>query len=148
VLQVQDALKRPLMLENVSSYVTYRHSTIPEWQFMAEVARRTDGDILLDVNNIYVSCFNHGWSADDYLAGIPPARVGQIHLAGHDNKGTHIIDTHDHPVIDAVWALYGKAIARLGPVATMIERDDHIPPLGDLVDELDHARRIAKETVA
>jgi len=148
VLQVQDALKRPLMLENVSSYVTYRHSTIPEWEFMAEVARRTDGDILLDVNNIYVSCFNHGRDAETYLAGIPPERVGQIHLAGHTDKGTHIIDTHDHPVIDPVWALYGRAIRRLGPVETMIERDDNIPPLEELVAELGRARAIGAEVSA
>jgi uncharacterized protein len=148
VLQVQDALKRPLMLENVSSYVTYRHSTVPEWEFMAEIARRTDGDILLDVNNIYVSCFNHGWNADTYLAGIPSERVGQIHLAGHINKGTHIIDTHDHPVIDPVWELYGKAIRLLGPVSTMIERDDNIPPLDELVIELGRARTVAIEALA
>jgi len=145
VLQVQDVLKRPLMLENVSSYVTYRHSTIPEWEFLAEVARRTDGDILLDVNNIYVSCFNHGWDAESYLAGVPPERVGQIHLAGHTDKGTHIIDTHDHPVIDPVWELYGRAIRRLGAVSTMIERDDNIPPLAELLAELDHARAVARE---
>jgi uncharacterized protein len=148
VLKVQDALKRPLMLENVSSYVTFAHSTIPEWQFLAEVARRTDGDILLDVNNIYVSCFNHGWDADAYIAGIPPARVGQIHLAGHTNKETHIIDTHDHPVIDPVWALYGKALEHLGPVATMIERDDNIPKLEELVAELGHARKVAAEALS
>jgi uncharacterized protein len=148
VLQVQDALKRPLMLENVSSYVTYRHSTIPEWEFMAEVARRTDGDILLDVNNIYVSCFNHGWDAETYIAGVPPERVGQIHLAGHTNKGTYIIDTHDHPVIDPVWELYGKAVRRLGPVATMIERDDNIPPLEELVAELSQARAIGAKAPA
>jgi uncharacterized protein len=148
VLQVQEALKRPLMLENVSSYVTYRHSTIPEWEFMAEVARRTDGDILLDVNNIYVSCFNHGWDAEIYLQGIPPERVGQIHLAGHTNKSTYIIDTHDHPVIDPVWELYGKAVRRLGPVATMIERDDNIPPLEELVAELGRARAIGVEAPA
>jgi uncharacterized protein (UPF0276 family) len=148
VLRVQDALKRPLMLENVSSYVTFAHSTIPEWQFLAEVARRTDGDILLDVNNIYVSCFNHGWDADAYLAGVPAERVGQIHLAGHTNKGTHIIDTHDHPIIDPVWALYRKAVRQLGPVATMIERDDNIPPLEELLAELGQARVIAKDAVS
>jgi len=144
VLRVQDALRRPLMLENVSSYITYRHSTIPEWQFLAEVARRTDGDILLDVNNVHVSCFNHGWDAETYLAGVPAERVGQIHLAGHTNRETHIIDTHDHPVIDAVWELYSRAVRRFGPVATMIERDDNIPPLEELVAELDHARAVAQ----
>jgi len=116
---------------------------LTEWEFIAEIARRADCLLLLDINNIYVSAFNHGFDAQAYLAGIPAERVQQIHLAGHSNCGDYIIDTHDADVIDPVWDLYAKAIARLGPVTTMIERDDNIPPLADLVAELDQARRVA-----
>jgi hypothetical protein len=143
VQTVQDFLGRRILLENVSSYVSYRDSELTEWEFVAEIARRADCLILLDVNNIYVSSYNHGFDPEEYLAGIPAERVQQIHLAGHSNCGDYIIDTHDADVIDPVWDLYGKAIARLGPVSTMIERDDHIPPLADLVAELDRARRVA-----
>jgi hypothetical protein len=141
--QVQDALGRRLAMENVSSYVTYRRSTMPEWHFLAEVARRADCLILLDVNNIYVSAFNHDFDPLAYLDAIPVERVQQIHLAGHEDNGSHIIDTHDHPVIDPVWRLYGEAIRRCGPVSTMIERDDKIPPLGELVAEIEQARAVA-----
>jgi uncharacterized protein (UPF0276 family) len=116
---------------------------MPEAEFLAEVARRADCGILLDVNNIYVSSTNHGWDPEAYLSAIPPERVGQIHLAGHSDHGTHLLDTHDHPVCEAVWDLYGKAIARFGLVSSMIERDDHIPPLEELLVELDRAREIA-----
>lgn len=146
--RVQERLRRPILLENVSSYVTFRASTIAEWEFLAALSRRTGCEILLDVNNIHVSAFNHGFDAITFLDAMPADRVRQIHLAGHTDLGTHIIDTHDHPVIDAVWALYGEAIRRFGPVATMIERDDHIPPLAELVDELDHARRVAADALA
>jgi uncharacterized protein (UPF0276 family) len=142
--RVQDRLRRRILLENPSSYVTFAASTIPEAEFLAEVARRADCGILLDVNNIYVSSTNHGWDAAAYLAAIPPDRVAQIHLAGHSDHGAHLLDTHDHPVCEAVWQLYGDAIARLGSVATMIERDDHIPALDELVGELDRARQIAE----
>jgi len=141
---VQDALGRRILLENVSTYVSYRDSELTEWEFLAEIARRADCLILLDVNNIYVSAYNHGFDADEYLAGIPAERVQQIHVAGHSNCGDHIIDTHDADVIDPVWDLYAKAITRLGSVSTMIERDDHIPPLADLISELDRARRVAQ----
>jgi uncharacterized protein len=141
---VQDVLRRRILLENVSTYVSYKDSELTEWEFLAEIARRADCLILLDVNNIYVSAYNHGFDADEYLAGIPAERVQQIHVAGHSNCGEHIIDTHDADVIDPVWDLYAKAIARLGPVSTMIERDDHIPPLADLVSELDRARQVAQ----
>jgi uncharacterized protein len=141
---VQDFLGRRILLENVSSYVSYKDSELTEWEFLAEIARRADCLILLDVNNIYVSAYNHGFDAEAYLDAIPAERVQQIHLAGHSHCGDHIIDTHDADVIDPVWDLYAKAIARLGPVSTMIERDDHIPPLADLVSELDHARRVAE----
>ena len=141
---VQDYLGRRILLENVSSYVSYKDSELTEWEFLAEIARRADCLILLDVNNIYVSAYNHGFDAEAYLDAIPVERVQQIHLAGHSNCGDHIIDTHDADVIDPVWDLYAKAIARLGPVSTMIERDDHIPPLADLVSELDRARCVAQ----
>ncbi|MBV9834979.1 MAG: DUF692 domain-containing protein [Alphaproteobacteria bacterium] len=145
--QVQDVLGRRILLENVSSYVRYADSQLSEWEFLAVLAERADCDILLDVNNIYVSAFNHEFDPHAYLAAIPPARVKQIHLAGHSHMGTHIIDTHDHPVIDDVWTLYAEALRRFGPVPTMIERDDDIPPYADLVAELDQARRIAQATL-
>ena len=141
--QVQDALGRRILLENVSSYVTFRESEMPEWAFVAEIARRADCDILLDVNNIHVSAFNHGFDPLAYLDGMPAERIRQIHLAGHSHLGDYIIDTHDHPVADAVWDLYARAVERFGPVPAMIERDDAISPLADLIAELDHARRIA-----
>ena len=144
----QDVLKRPLVLENVSSYVTFRASEMTEWEFITEVCQRTGCRLLLDVNNIHVSSVNHGFDARAFLRGIPADRVQQIHLAGHSDHGDHIIDTHDHPVADPVWALYAEALARVGPVATMIERDDHIPPLAELVTELDHARSIAAQALA
>lgn len=143
VREVQDFLGRQILLENVSSYVSFRQSEMNEWDFLSEVARRADCLILLDVNNIYVSAFNNGFDALAYLDGIAPDRVRQIHLAGHSNCGTHIIDTHDAPIVDPVWDLYAHAMSRFGDVATMIERDDHIPPLPELVRELDQARQVA-----
>jgi len=147
VRTVQDVLGRRILLENVSSYVAFRDSALSEWEFLAEVARGADCLLLLDVNNIYVSSVNHEFDPHEYLAGIPPERVQQIHLAGHENHGDYLIDTHDHPVPDPVWQLYAAALARLGPVATMIERDDRIPPLAQLVAELDEARAVAGRTL-
>lgn len=147
VREVQDFLGRRIALENVSSYVAYRDSAMTEWAFLAALAKEADCYILLDVNNIYVSAFNHGFDPIAFLDGIPAARVRQIHLAGHDNCGDLIIDTHDAPVIGPVWELYGEALRRFGPVPTMIERDDRIPPLGALVRELDRARTIAAKTL-
>lgn len=143
VRAVQEALGRRILLENVSSYVAYRSSAMTEWQFLAALAREADCDLLLDVNNIYVSAFNHGFDALAFLDGIPARRVRQIHLAGHGHCGDLIIDTHDAPVIGPVWELYAEAVRRFGPVPTMIERDDRIPPLGALVRELDRARAVA-----
>jgi uncharacterized protein (UPF0276 family) len=114
-----------------------------EWDFLAALAAEADCDILLDVNNIYVSAFNHGFDPVEFIDAMPAERVRQMHLAGHDNCGDLIIDTHDAPVIDPVWDLYAHAIRRLGPVPTMIERDDKIPPLATLVRELNRARLIA-----
>lgn len=144
----QEALQRPLVLENVSSYVSFSASEMTEWEFIRAVCQRTGCRLLLDVNNIYVSSVNHGFDPHAFVEGIPADRVQQIHLAGHTDHGDHIVDTHDHPVADPVWALYAHALARVGPVATMIERDDHIPALSELVAELDHARSIASKSTA
>ncbi|MGO9830593.1 MAG: DUF692 domain-containing protein [Myxococcaceae bacterium] len=141
--QVQETLGRQILLENVSSYLTFSASTLTEWDFLAEVARRADCGILLDVNNIYVSAQNHGFDAEAYLQAIPVDRVGQFHLAGYADKGTHLLDTHDSPVTDPVWALYREAVRRFGPVTTLIEWDERIPPLQRLLEESQHARQVA-----
>ena len=141
--EVQDRLGRQILLENVSSYLTYRDSELSEWQFLSEVAARADCAILLDINNIYVSSVNHGFDPVEYLDAIPASRVRQFHLAGHSNMDGYLIDTHDHPIVAPVWDLYAKALDRFGEVPTMIERDDNIPPLLELVEELDVARGIA-----
>ncbi len=142
VRRVQDFLGRRLLLENVSSYLTYRDSRLTEWEFLCAVADEADCLILLDVNNIYVSGYNHGFDPRTYLEAIPGERVRQIHLAGHRNLGRYLIDTHDEPVTAPVWDLYELAARRFGPVSTMIERDDQIPPLPELLAELERARRI------
>ena len=147
IRQVQDRLGRRILVENVSSYVTFRHSTMPEWTFLGAVADAADCGILLDVNNIYVSAVNHGFSPDDYLAGLPPERIGQIHLAGHSDAGTHLVDTHDHPVPSPVWTLYRDAVRRFGPVSTLVEWDDHIPAFEELVAEAEHARTVEAEAL-
>lgn len=143
IAQVQDALGRPLVLENVSSYVRFAADEMTEWDFIAQLLKATGAQLLLDVNNVYVSSRNHGFDPLHYLAGLPVGLVRQIHLAGHEDRGDIVIDTHDHPVRDEVWALYQQAVRRFGRVPTMIERDDHIPPLADLLDELATARRLA-----
>ena len=145
--QVQDALGRQFVIENVSSYVDFRQSAMPEWEFLSEVARRADCGILLDVNNIYVSAMNHGFSPHDYLAGLPVNRIGQMHLAGHSDAGTHLVDTHDHPVPPPVWSLYGEAVRRFGPVSTLVEWDDRIPALEELVAEAGRARSVEAEVL-
>jgi len=139
----QDVLGTRILLENVSSYVGYRSSAMTEWEFLRELTQTADCDLLLDVNNIYVSSVNHGFDALEFLRGIPVERVRQIHLAGHQHQGPYIVDTHDAPVCEAVWALYGAAVQRFGQVATMIERDGNIPALTELVTELDRARAVA-----
>jgi uncharacterized protein len=140
VSRVQDTLGRRLVLENVSSYVAFDADEMPEWVFIDELARRADCWLLLDVNNAYVSAFNHGFDARRFIDAMPAERVKQIHLAGHMHQGDLIIDTHDHPVCAEVWDLYRHTVARLGAVPTMIERDDNIPPLAELLAELDVAR--------
>jgi len=145
VRRVQDYLGRRILLENVSSYLTYSDSEMSEWEFLAGIAEQADCHLLLDVNNVYVSSVNHRFDPLTYLAGVPANRVRQIHLAGHQDNGSHIIDTHDAPVAPEVWDLYGHAVRRFGDVATMIERDDNIPELEVLVAELDTSRSIASQ---
>jgi hypothetical protein len=144
IARVQERLGRRLLVENVSSYLTFRHSTISEWEFLGALAARADCGLLLDVNNVYVSAHNHGFDAGAFIDGLPARRVGQLHVAGHRREPTHLLDTHDHPVADAVWDLQRRAVARTGPVATLLERDDDIPPLDELVAE---ARRAAAITL-
>ena len=148
ISQVQDFLGRQLLIENVSSYLTYTASELTEWEFLAAIAEQADCKILLDINNIYVSACNHGFAPDAYLDAIDPARVQQFHLAGHTHQGEFLIDTHDQPVPDPVWELYVQALRRFGSVATMIERDDNIPAFDELLAELDQARTLARDTFA
>jgi uncharacterized protein len=133
VRQVQDRLGRQILLENPSSYVAFRDSTMTEWEFISELSRRADCGILLDVNNVYVSARNFGFDPIAYLDGIPADRVGQFHLAGHTDKGKYLLDTHDEPVPAAVWDLYVEALHRFGRVPSLVEWDEHIPPLDDVV---------------
>jgi uncharacterized protein len=142
--QVQSVLKRRILVENPSTYLRFRHSTIPEWDFMTAVAERTGCGILCDVNNIAVSAYNHGWDASAYLAALPPAAIGEIHLAGHSERqlpdgATLRIDDHGSRVIAEVWSLYREALARFGPVPTLIEWDTDVPPLDVLLGEADLA---------
>jgi uncharacterized protein (UPF0276 family) len=145
--QVQDTLGQRILLENVSSYLEYRSSDMSEWEFLRRVAEEADCLLLLDVNNIYVSSVNHGFDARAFMRHLPAERVQQIHLAGHSDHGDYIVDTHDHPVAEPVWALYREACQMFGEVATMIERDDNIPALAELIAELDRARAIAAEVL-
>lgn len=147
VQQVQDYLGRQILLENLSSYVTYKNSEMPEWQFISEIAQRADCLLLLDINNVFVSAYNHHFEPMEYLNGIDPTRVQQFHLAGHSYHGDMIVDTHDHDVCDPVWDLYAKALQRFGMVSTMIERDDNIPPFAELRAELRIAEDIAAKTL-
>ena len=142
IRHVQDFLERPILIENVSSYMTFRDSRLTEWEFLRAIAEEADCGILLDVNNIFVSAFNHRFSAEEYIDSVPVQRVVQFHLAGHSDHGTHLLDTHDHPVCDAVWNLYERAVRRFGRVSTLIEWDDNIPDFGVLSETAEHARRI------
>jgi uncharacterized protein (UPF0276 family) len=146
--RVQEYLGRQIVLENVSSYLGYRVSDMQEWEFLSEVAARADCKILLDINNVYVSSRNHGFTPADYINAIDPDRVQQFHLAGHCDYGHYVIDTHDHDIVGPVWDLYRHALRRFGLVSTMIERDDHIPPFEVLAAELDIARDIAREELS
>ena len=141
--QAQDVLQRQMLIENPSTYLQFMGDSMTEWQFLDALCDRTGCALLLDVNNIFVSAVNHGFDPIAYLDGIPADRVRQIHLAGHSQRRDRLIDTHDQPVPPSVWALYATARHRIPAVATMIERDDDIPPLADLLAELDIAREIA-----
>ncbi|HKB74062.1 MAG TPA: DUF692 domain-containing protein [Burkholderiales bacterium] len=150
VAQAQDHLKRRILVENPSTYLRFRHSTIPEWEFLARVAKRTGCGILCDVNNIYVSACNHGWDASEYLAALPPEAVGEIHLAGHvvrrlDGGRVLRIDDHGSRVAPEVWALYAEALALFGRVPTLIEWDTDVPPIAVLLEEAAHAAALIDE---
>jgi uncharacterized protein (UPF0276 family) len=144
-------LKRRILVENPSTYLQFRHSTIPEWEFLAKVAEHTGCGILCDVNNIYVSACNHGWDASAYIAALPPAAIGEIHLAGHavkklDGGRALRIDDHGSRVAPEVWALYAEALARFGPVPTLIEWDTDVPPLEVLLEEAARAAAVLEKT--
>jgi uncharacterized protein (UPF0276 family) len=147
VERIQARLGRQILVENVSSYLTYAQSAMPEWEFLAEVSRRADCGILLDVNNVYVSAVNHGFDPATYIAGVPADRVGQIHLAGHSDHGTHLLDTHDAPVRAEVWTLYRETLERFGRVSTLIEWDEHIPAWPELLAEAERARAVEDEVL-
>jgi uncharacterized protein (UPF0276 family) len=147
VHKVQEVLGREIALENVSTYMRFEHSEMSECDFVTELTRRTGCWLLLDINNVFVNAFNHGFDALAFLKEIPADRVVQFHVAGHSDMGSHLIDTHDRPVRGEVWNLYRSALKRFGPVSTMIERDEDIPPLAEVVAELSHARSIAEEVI-
>ncbi len=145
VQAVQERLGRQILIENVSSYLTYSHSTLTEWEFLAEIAQRADCGILLDVNNVYVSATNHGFDPYRYLSALPVNHVCQIHLAGHSNYGAYLLDTHDGPVIPPVWELYRFAVRHFGRVSTLIEWDDKIPEFDEVCAEAERARTIERK---
>lgn len=142
VERVQAVLKRRILLENISTYVTYQHSTMPEWEFLSAVAERSGCGILLDLNNMYVNAFNHQFDPRAYLDHLSSDLVGQFHLGGHTDMGTYLFDTHSRPVIGAVWELYRDALQRWGPVTTLIEWDEDIPSFERLAEEAEQARAI------
>jgi len=139
---VQDAIERPILMENVSSYMAFADSAMPEWEFLSRVAEEADCGILLDINNVFVSAFNHRFDACEYIDAVPADRVVQYHLAGHSDHGTYLLDSHDHPVREEVWSLYERAVRRFGAVSALVEWDDNIPDFGALAATADRARRI------
>lgn len=147
ILRAQDALGRTMLIENPSSYIAFP-GVLSEWEFLSAMVARTGCGLLLDVNNIHVSASNHGFDPTAYLDGMPWHAVGQVHLAGHTVGDSMLIDTHDQPVPECVWALYAAALRRAGPLPTMIERDDNIPDLAELLAELDTARALAAESIS
>jgi uncharacterized protein (UPF0276 family) len=142
ISRVQDFLGRRLVVENASTYVAFADSDMSEWEFVGEMARRADCLLLLDVNNVFVSSFNHGLDAEAYIDAVPADRVAQFHMAGHTDNDTHRIDTHDQPICEEVWKLYARARARFPTVATMIERDANFPPFSELLAELQRMRDV------
>jgi uncharacterized protein (UPF0276 family) len=147
VKRVQGELEAPFALENPSSYLEFRESTIPEHEFLAEVSEQADCGLLLDVNNVFVSAYNHGFDALAYVDAMPADRVVQIHLAGHENRGRYLLDTHSTPVVPPVWDLYRRAVRRCGSVSTLIEWDEAIPAWDVLVAEAERARIVRRESV-
>ncbi len=147
IRHVQNAIEKPFALENVSSYLNYKSSEMTEWEFITELAERADCGILLDVNNVYVSAFNHGFDAEKFIDGIPAERVVQIHLAGHTDKGTYLLDTHSDHVKAEVWSLYQRAIRRTGAVSTLIEWDEQIPTFEVLARESALAKKHREEAL-
>jgi uncharacterized protein len=139
---VQDTLERPILIENVSSYMAFAASSMTEWEFLAAVASEADCGILLDINNIFVSAFNHDFDAVRYIDSVPVERVIQFHLAGHSDHGAYLLDTHDHPVCEQVWSLYERAVRRFGPVSALVEWDDNIPEFEVLSATAERARTI------
>lgn len=146
--QVQDFLGQQILFENVSSYLSYKDSTMTEWEFINQIANESNSLILLDINNIYVSARNHGFDPLEFINNIDKNRVQQIHLAGHSDAGDYVIDTHDNDVAQAVWTLYQAALSRFGAISTMIERDDNIPEFNELYAELSHAKDLAQNFLA
>ncbi len=147
VQQAQDFLGEQICLENVSSYISYQPSEMTEWDFLTAIVQEADCKILLDINNIFVSAFNHDFDPLTYLNAIPRERVQQFHIAGHSNLGDIIIDTHDHRIVSNVWDLYVKAVQRFGAISTMIERDARFPPFPQLLTELQKARQLAAKVL-
>jgi hypothetical protein len=145
---VQEHLGRRIALENVSTYLTLPSSTLNEWDFLGEVASRADCGILLDVNNVYVSAVNHGFDPNAYIEAVPAERVWQIHLAGHTDRGTHLLDTHSRPVCDEVWDLYRVATRHVGAVASLVEWDEDVPDWETLVGQSEQARLIRASELA
>ncbi|HZE88330.1 MAG TPA: DUF692 domain-containing protein [Verrucomicrobiae bacterium] len=148
VARVQETLGRRIALENVSSYLTYTASAMTEWDFLRAVAEKADCGILLDVNNVFVSAVNHGFDPAAYLDALPVERVWQFHLAGHSDHGTHLLDTHDHPVRDEVWDLYRRAVARFGAVPALVEWDGNIPEWDRLEAESLRAKEIEADVLS
>jgi len=148
VRQVQDALGRRICLENVSSYVEFQASELTEWDFLAEVAQRADCWLLLDVNNVIVSAANHGFSAQTYVDALPVERVAQLHLAGHRDCGTHLLDDHGSPVPKSVWDLYGHVRRRFGPLPTLLEWDENLPTLERLEQECQRAQEMERLAIS
>jgi uncharacterized protein (UPF0276 family) len=144
IREARDFLEIPISVENLSSYAEFQESEMTEWQFLSEIVEQADCGILLDVNNIYVSSQNHGFDPYEYLREVPLERVAQIHIAGHSICDNYILDTHDHPVTEPVWDLYKAAIQRIGPTATLLERDDNIPAFTETFEEAQKAARFLK----
>jgi len=145
IRRVQDRLGRRMLVENVSTYLRFGGSTLTEWEFVAAVAEEADCGLLLDINNVYVNSRNHGFDPEDYLAGLPASRVGQFHVAGHEDHGDVVLDTHDRAVTGEVWDLFRAAVRRFGPLPTILERDEHVPPLGEVLSESAFAQEILDE---